>query len=141
MKYLETHADEGTGPPLVLVDNHILVVENGIVHDKSDTSEEALREIINDSKPLIKNHVETDIFSRFILTVYNHLIAIIDHDSWQYRGVKQPFTAQHEVIAVATAETYMAELNRYMLSIGRSLPYHLIVGFDTTALIADTEQP
>ena len=82
MKYLETHADEGTGPPLVLVDNHILVVENGIVHDKRGTGEEALGEIINDSKPFIKNHVEAHTLSLFILTVHNHIIAIIDHDCW-----------------------------------------------------------
>ena len=121
MKYLETHADEGTGPPLVLVDNHILVVENGIVHDKSGTSEVAQGEIINDSKPFIKNHVEANILSLFILAVHNHLIAIINHGSWQQRGVEQPLTAQHEVIAVATAETYVPKLDGYLWSIGSSL--------------------
>ena len=105
MKYLETHADEGTGPPLVLVDNHILVVENGIVHDKSGTSEVAHGEIIDDSKPFIKNHIEANMLSLFILTIQNHLIAIIDHNSWQQRSVEQPFSTQHEVIAVATTET------------------------------------
>ena len=38
---LETHADECASPPLVLVDDHILVVENGIVHDQSGTCEVA----------------------------------------------------------------------------------------------------
>ena len=54
--------------------------------------------------------------------------------------MEQPFAPQHKVIAIAAADTYMPELDSGHWCIGSSL-YQLIVGFDTTALIADTEQP
>ena len=137
---LETHAEECTGTPLVLIESHILVVEDRVVHDKSGTSKEAWGEVVNDSKALIEDHVEMNMLCLFFFTVHNHLIAIIDHNGRQDRGVEQPFTPQHEVIAVAAANTYMPKLDSGHWSIGSSLR-QLVVGFDTTALIADTEQP
>ena len=51
---LDSHADEGTGAPLVLVDHYALVVEDGVVHDKCSTGEEAMRKLIDHCKALVE---------------------------------------------------------------------------------------
>ena len=54
-----------------------------VVHDKIGTSKETRGEVVNDSKALIEDHVDANMLRLFLLTVHNHLIAIIDHNGRQ----------------------------------------------------------
>ena len=57
--HLETHAEEGAGQPLVLVDFDIVVVIDGVAHDEGGSSVETGREVIDDGDTLVEKHVET----------------------------------------------------------------------------------
>ena len=79
MKYLETHSEEGTGQPLVLVNLDIVVVIDGVVHDEGCSSVETGREVIDDGGTLVEKHVETQAVVLHLIAVHRQAVVLVDH--------------------------------------------------------------
>ena len=72
--HLETHAEEGAGQPLVLVDFDIVVVIDGVAHDEGGSSVETGREVIDDGDTLVEKHVETQAVILHLLAVHRQTV-------------------------------------------------------------------
>ena len=88
MKYLETHAEEGAGQPLVLVNLDIVVVIDGVAHDEGCSSVETGREVIDDGGTLVEKHVETQAMVLHLIAIHRQTVMLVNHKRWEYREVK-----------------------------------------------------
>ena len=101
---LQAHADDGAGAPFVLIDDHIVVVEDRVVHHQRSAGEIAGREVIDDGSALVEDHVEAHMLRFPTLIVHGECVVVIDHEGWQHGEMQQPLPGEDEVVAVAASD-------------------------------------
>ena len=89
-KFLETHAEEGAGQPLVLVDLDIAVGIDGVAHDEGGSSVETGREVIDDGDTLVEKHVETQAVVPHLIAVHRQAVMLVSYYRRKCREVEQP---------------------------------------------------
>ena len=86
-----------------MVDDHHVVVKDGVVHHKGDTSEIAGGEVVDYGGTLVENHVEAYVFGLLALVVHGEVVAVVHHKGGQHGEMNEPFLAKHPVVAIAAA--------------------------------------
>ena len=66
---LQTQSYDGTGSPLVLIDNSCIIIVDGVVHHQSSTGKVTLREVVYDGDTLVENHVEAHVLGYQFLII------------------------------------------------------------------------
>ena len=138
--YSQSQPEEGAGAPLVLIDHHPFVVEDGVVHHEGGTGEVTGRELIDHGGTLVEDHVEAHVLCLLALAAHGHVVAVIDHEGGQHGEVKQPTAAQYPVVAVAAPDADVAHVDARFGSIGTSRQ-QVVGGLDAASLITDAGQP
>ena len=70
----EADAEGGAGAPFVLVDDHDIVVEDGVAHVESGGGVVAVGEVPDDGDALVENHVEADVFGVYLCVVEGNFV-------------------------------------------------------------------
>ena len=108
---LQSHAEEATGTPFVLVDNDVAVVEDGVVHDKSGTYEETWGDVEDDGKTFVEYHVETDVFGFFAFSVYCQVVAVEDYECRHDGEMEEPSATKYPVVAISASDADVTEVD------------------------------
>ena len=137
---LQSQPEEGTGAPFILVDHNDIVIKDGIVHHEGGTREVARREIIDDGGTFVEDHVKSHALSHLALAVHGEFVAVIDDEGGEHREMEQPFSAEHPIVAIASTDSNMADVDVYIRGI-RVPGFQFIACLDTSSLIADACQP
>ena len=138
--FLQAHAHEGAGAPFVLVDDHVLVVEERVVHHQGGSGKIAGREIVHDGGPLVENHVQAHGLRLLALATHGEVVAVVDDEGGQHGEVEQPLAAEHPVVAIAAADAEVAHVEAHAGSL-RTPADEVVGGLDASCLVADAGEP
>ena len=130
---LQSYAEEGAGTPFVLINCYLLIIEDGIVHHEGGTGKITRREIIDDGRTFVENHVETHVLGLFAHIIHSHVVAVVDHEGGEHGEVEKPFFTKHPVVAIASTNADVADFDTHIRCIG-------ILFFQFTSIIVLTSE-
>ncbi len=134
---LQAHADKEAGVVFVLVDDDVVVVEQGVADDGGESCEVAGGEVADDGYTLVEDHVGELGAYLLLFAVDGDVASVEDDDGGEQRDVEEPLVADDEVVGIATANAEMADVDACLWNVG----WGVVRGFYHFALKGESCQP
>ena len=120
-----------------MVDDEEVVVEEGIAHRACSTEKKARGKIINDRETLVENEIESHGLGTLAFTIDNELVIVQHNHRGKGRDVEHPFLAQHEIVAITSAN---AKMTHTEIQVGKR-SRTIVTILDGTSLEGNSSQP